>query len=141
VCNPGFGKLSFARCLAAVGLNTCPRWRNADAILGTTAFGRPTRVSYEGRTTNTRDSPRYIRRLVVYDFTDLAIRHSRTRHVLKYALQDSLQFKQEGGAVARLGLTSAPMLEGMAASSACQRVECVQTRHLILRLQRHVCTV
>jgi hypothetical protein len=83
VCNPGFGKLKFARCLAAAGLNTCPRWRNADAILGTTAFGRPTLVSCEGRTTNTGDSPRYNRRLVVYVFTDLAFRHSRTHHVLK----------------------------------------------------------
>jgi hypothetical protein len=36
VCNPGFGKLRFVSCLAAARLNTCPRWRNADAILGIT---------------------------------------------------------------------------------------------------------
>jgi hypothetical protein len=38
VCNPGFGKLRFELCLAAAGLNTCPRWRNANAILDITAF-------------------------------------------------------------------------------------------------------
>jgi hypothetical protein len=47
VCNPGFGKLRFELCLAAAGLIICPRWRNADAIPGITAFSRPTLVSCE----------------------------------------------------------------------------------------------
>ncbi len=60
VCNPGFAKLRFARCLAAAGLNTCPRLVGAMQMpyLALQPFGRPTLVSCEGRTTNTRDSPR-----------------------------------------------------------------------------------
>jgi hypothetical protein len=73
--------------------------------------------------------------------TDLDFRHTRTHHVLKQALQDGFQFEQEGGTVASLSVSSEPVLEGVAASSTCQRIERVQTRHLELRLQRFVRTV